>query len=53
MLVDSGWSYGTVMLSFAAISLVVSVLILAFYPETANKDLEDLNPQDAHARFER
>jgi hypothetical protein len=26
---------------------------LAFYPETANKDLEDLNPQDAHARFER
>jgi MFS family permease len=53
MLVDSDWSYGTVMLSFAAISLVVSVLILAFYPETANKDLEDLNPQDAHARFER
>jgi MFS family permease len=53
MLVDSGWSYGTVMLSFAAISLVVSVLILVYYPETANKDLEELNPQDAHARFER
>ena len=53
ILVDSGWSYGTVMLSFAAISLVVSVLILMYYPETANKDLEELNPQDAHVRFER
>jgi hypothetical protein len=26
---------------------------LVYYPETANKDLEELNPQDAHARFER
>jgi MFS family permease len=53
ILIDAGWSYGTVMLSFASISLVASLLILAYYPETANKDLEELNPQDAHARFER
>jgi len=53
LLVDSGWSYGAVMLSFASISLVVSVLILVFYPETAHKDLEELNPEDAHVRFER
>ena len=53
LLVDSGWSYGAVMLSFASISLVVSLLIVKFYPETAHKDLEELNPQDAHVRFER
>ena len=41
------------MLSFASISLVVSLLIVKFYPETAHKDLEELNPQDAHVRFER
>ena len=53
LLVDSGWSYGAVMLSFASISLVVSLLIVKFYPETAHKDLEELNPQDAHVHFER
>lgn len=29
--------------------LVVAVLVLAFYPETAHRELEDINPEDASA----
>jgi hypothetical protein len=27
----------------------MAVLILAFYPETAQRELEDINPEDAEA----
>lgn len=46
-LVDSGWSYGSVMLLFASAGLVVAALVWFFYPETAHRELEELNPQDA------
>lgn len=46
-LIDSGWSYGAVMMTFASLSLVVSLLVFSFYPETAQKELEELNPNDA------
>jgi len=45
-LIDSGWSYGAVMLTFATVSLVVTALVLGFFPETANTELEELHPQD-------
>lgn len=46
-LIDHHWSYGTVMLTFASVSLVIAGLVWAFYPETAHRELEELNPQDA------
>ncbi len=46
-LIDAGWSYGAVMMTFASLSLVVSVLVFSFYPETAQKELEELHPNDA------
>ena len=46
-LVDGGWSYGSVMFLFASAALVVAALVWFFYPETAHRELEELNPQDA------
>ena len=46
-LVDSGWSYGSVMILFASVGIVVAGLVWFFYPETAHRELEELNPQDA------
>lgn len=46
-LIDHHWSYGTVMLSFASVSLIIAALVWVFYPETAHRELEELNPQDA------
>ncbi len=34
------------LLYMAAGPLILTVLVLAFYPETAHKELEDLNPED-------
>ena len=45
-LLDAHWSYGSVMGTMAVGQLVVVVLVLAFYPETAHHELEDLNPED-------
>lgn len=45
-LVDSGTLYGTVMLALVAGPLVVASIVLVTYPETAHRELEELNPQD-------
>jgi MFS family permease len=45
-LLDAGWSYGPVMATMAVGQLVVTVLVVAAYPETAHRELEDLNPGD-------
>ncbi len=46
-LLDAGWSYLSIMASLAIGQLVVAVLVLVAYPETAHHELEDLNPEDA------
>lgn len=46
-LIDHHWSYGTVMLAFASLSVVIAVIVWFRYPETAHRELEELNPQDA------
>ncbi|MEL6890776.1 MAG: MFS transporter [Actinomycetota bacterium] len=46
-LIDRGWSYPSVMSMLAIGQLVVTVLVVAFYPETAHRELEELNPEDA------
>ena len=46
-LIDHHWSYGTVMLVFASLSVVIAMLVWFRYPETAHRELEELNPQDA------
>ena len=45
-LLDSGLSYGTVMLALVIGPAMVSVIVLATYPETAHRELEELNPED-------
>lgn len=39
-------SYGPAIAMLAAGPLLVAVLVIAFYPETARVELEDLNPED-------
>ncbi len=46
-LIDRGWSYVSVMGMLAVGQLIVTVLVVAFYPETAHRELEELNPEDA------
>lgn len=45
-LLDRDWSYGSVMALMALGQVVVTVLVVAAYPETAHTELEDLNPED-------
>ncbi len=45
-LLDDGWSYGATMGLLAIGQLVVTVLVVAAYPETAHQELEELNPED-------
>ena len=45
-LLDAGWSYGQVMGLLGVCQLVVTVLVVAAYPETAHLELEALNPED-------
>lgn len=45
-LLDRDWSYGSVMALMAIGQLIVTVLVVAAYPETAHTELEDLNPED-------
>lgn len=47
-LLDNGMSYGRVMLTFALGPVIVAALVAAKYPETAHRELEDINPEDAH-----
>lgn len=46
-LLNSGLSYGTVMLGLVVGPAIVSIIVLTTYPETAHRELEELNPQDA------
>ncbi len=45
-LLDQSWSYGSVMALVAVGPLVVAVMVLTLYPETAHRELEDINPED-------
>lgn len=47
VLLDQGISYARVMLGFALGPILVSLLVAFKYPETAHRNLEDLNPEDA------
>jgi MFS family permease len=46
-LLDRDWSHGRVMALLASAQLVVIVVVLRWYPETAHQELEALNPEDA------
>jgi MFS family permease len=46
-LLDRGQSYGQVIGLVALAQLVVVVIVLSQFPETAHRELEDLNPEDA------
>ena len=48
-LLDQGASYGTVMSILAVGPLVYAVLVIVAYPETARRDLDDINPEDRTA----
>jgi len=45
-LINRGASYGIVMTSLAIGPVLVSALVFAKYPETAHRELEELNPED-------
>jgi MFS family permease len=46
-LLDRDWSHGRVMALLASAQVVVIVVVLRFYPETAHQELETLNPEDS------
>ena len=46
-LLDRDWSHGSVMALLASAQVLVVVIVLRWYPETAHRELEDLNPEDA------
>ena len=46
-LVDRGWSYSSVIGMMALAQVVVTIIVLTSYPETAHRELEEMNPEDA------
>ncbi len=44
-LLDHGWSYGAAMALMASGQLVAVITIFVRYPETAHRDLDELNPE--------
>jgi MFS family permease len=46
-LLDADWSYGAVLAMLGIGQLIVTILVVAAYPETAHQELETLNPEDA------
>lgn len=46
-LVDAGWSYGESLAVTAVGQLLVVVLVVSRFPETAHRELEELNPEDS------
>jgi len=48
-LLDLGWSYGATMALMAIGQLLAVIIILTRYPETAHKDLDELNPEPSLA----
>ena len=49
-LLDRGRSHGTVLAGLATAQLAVVTIVLLWYPETAHRELEDLNPIDRPAQ---
>jgi MFS family permease len=45
-LLDAGWSYARVMGTLALAPLIVSVLVVTSFPETAHRELEEISPDD-------
>jgi len=45
-IVDGGSAYGPVMLALVGGPVVVALIVAFTYPETARRELEDLNPED-------
>ncbi len=45
-LLDAGWSYAAAMSAMAIGQVVVTILVITAFPETAHRELEDLNPED-------
>jgi MFS family permease len=48
-LLDRGWSYGSTISLMAIGQLLAVVIIIVRYPETAHRDLDELNPEPAPA----
>jgi MFS family permease len=48
-LLDRGWSYGFTISLMAIGQLLAVVIIIVRYPETAHRDLDELNPEPATA----
>ena len=46
-LLDADWPYGRVMGLLAIAQVVVVIMVLMSFPETAHRELEELNPEDA------
>jgi hypothetical protein len=46
-LIDRLDSFGATMAILAAGPAILAFLVLAFYPETAHLELEEINPEDA------
>jgi MFS family permease len=45
-LLDADWSFGAVLAMLGVGQLIVTVLVVSAYPETAHQELEALNPED-------
>lgn len=45
--IASNHSFGTAMAAVAVGPIILAVLVITMYPETAHRSLEDLNPEDA------
>ena len=43
-LLDSGWSYARVMGTLAIAPVIVAILVMVSFPETAHRELEDITP---------
>jgi MFS family permease len=48
-LLDDDWSYGSVIGLVALGQVIVVLVVITRFPETAHRELEDLNPEDAVA----
>ena len=48
-LLDAGWTYGRVMAVLALAPLLVAVMVLISFPETAHRELEEISPDDDDA----
>ena len=46
-LLDRDWPHGRIVGLLALAQVAVVAIVLRWYPETALRELEDLNPEDA------